>query len=72
MIAALFADRTPTRSPSKPQLTKPVALAAVLAVLALSIGGAVNERMEQRAQADRLSFGDVADNCTACVTDRLN
>lgn len=39
-------------------LSKPLAVAAILVILALSIGGALAQRMEQRAAEDRLSFGD--------------
>lgn len=71
MIAALFANRT--KSPSRfKSASKPLAFAAILVVLALSIGGAFSERLEQRAAQDRFSFGDVAENCTACATDLLN
>ncbi|HJT13022.1 MAG TPA: hypothetical protein VJ790_10430 [Dongiaceae bacterium] len=38
------------------------ALAALLVVLVLSVGGALAERMEQRAVEDRLSIGDTAGN----------
>ena len=72
MIAALFANRTQTRSLSRPPLSKGLAFVAILVVLALSIGGALGERMEQRAAQDRFSFGDVADNCTACTPRALN
>ena len=67
MIAALFVNRTKTRS-----LSKFLAFAAILVVLALSIGGALGKRMEQRAEQDRFSFGDVADNCTGCASNPLN
>lgn len=38
-----------------------LALAALLVILVLSIGGALAQRMEQRASEDRLSIGDVAE-----------
>ena len=38
-------------------LARSLGLAAVLVVLALSIGGAVGERMEQRASQDRFAIG---------------
>jgi hypothetical protein len=41
-------------------LSRSLAFAAIMIILALSIGGALAERMEQRAVEDRLSFGDVA------------
>ena len=76
IAAALFANRTNSRSSSKlaskPSLSKPVAFAAILVVLALSIGGALGERMEQRAAQDRISFGDVADNCSGCTAATVN
>lgn len=43
--------------PIPPSLAKPLAIAAILAILALSIGGALAERMELRAAEDRLSVG---------------
>ena len=42
-------------------LSRSLAFAAILIILALSIGGALAERMEQRAAEDRLSFGDAAE-----------
>lgn len=42
-------------------LARPLALAALLVVLVLSVGGAFAERMEQRATEDRLSFGEVSE-----------
>jgi hypothetical protein len=39
-------------------LSRPLAIAAVMVILALTIGGALAERMEQRAAEDRLSFGE--------------
>jgi hypothetical protein len=42
-------------------VARSLALAAGLFVLVLSVGGALAERMEQRASEDRLSIGDVAD-----------
>lgn len=42
-------------------LSRSLAFAAILIVLALSIGGALAERMEQRAAEDRLSFGIAAE-----------
>jgi hypothetical protein len=42
-------------------LARPLAVAALLVVLVLSVGGALAERMEQRASDDRLSVGDVSE-----------
>ena len=42
-------------------VARSLALAALLVVLGLSVGGALAERMEQRASQDRISIGDVAD-----------
>jgi hypothetical protein len=42
-------------------LARPLALAALLVILALSVGGALAERMEQRASQDRLTIGDVTE-----------
>jgi hypothetical protein len=43
-------------------VARSLALAALLVVLVLSVGGALAERMEQRASEDRLSIGDIAEN----------
>jgi hypothetical protein len=43
-------------------VARSLAFAALLVILLLSVGGALAERMEQRASADRLSIGDVAGN----------
>jgi len=40
-------------------LTKLLTIGAMLALLALTIGGALAERMEQRAASDRLSLGEL-------------
>jgi hypothetical protein len=48
-----------TQSMPRP-VARSLALAALLVVLVLSVGGALAERMEQRASEDRLSIGDVA------------
>jgi hypothetical protein len=42
-------------------VARSLALAALLVILVLSVGGALAERMEQRATQDRLSFGDAAE-----------
>jgi hypothetical protein len=42
-------------------VARSLAIAALLVIIILSIGGALAQRMEQRASEDRLSFGDVAD-----------
>jgi hypothetical protein len=42
-------------------LARPLALAALVVILALSIGGALAARMEHRASQDRLTIGDTAD-----------
>ncbi len=49
------------RSVRRP-VARSFALAALLVVLVLSVGGALAERMEQRAVEDRLSIGDAAGN----------
>jgi hypothetical protein len=41
-------------------MKKPLAIVAVLIIATLTMGMAVAEHMEQRAQQDRLSFGDTA------------
>lgn len=43
-------------------LTRPLAFAALLAILALSIAGALAQRMEDRASEDRLTIGDVGEH----------
>ena len=42
-------------------VARSLALAALLVILVLSVGGARAERMEQGASEDRLRIGDVAD-----------
>lgn len=42
-------------------LARPLSVAALLVVLVLSVGGALAERLEQRASGDRLSIGDVSE-----------
>jgi hypothetical protein len=46
------------RSISQPS-ARVLSLAAILLVVVLSVGGALAQRMEQHAQQDRLSIGDV-------------
>jgi hypothetical protein len=41
-------------------MKKPLTILSVLIVAALTMGMAVAQHMEQRAQQDRLSFGDTA------------
>jgi hypothetical protein len=41
-------------------MKKPLTILAVLVIAALTMGMAVAQHMEQRAQQDRLSFGDTA------------
>lgn len=42
-------------------VARSLALAALLVVLVLSVGGALAERLGQRATQDRLHVGDVAE-----------
>ena len=42
-------------------VARSLALAALLVILVLSVGGALAERLEHRATSDRLSIGDVAE-----------
>lgn len=44
----------------KPEMKKPITILSVLAIAALTMGVALAERMGQRAQADRFSFGTEA------------
>jgi len=44
-------------------LKRPVVFAALGALLAVFIGGALADRMEKRAAEDRLSFGMAAEIC---------
>jgi hypothetical protein len=41
-------------------MKKPITALSILIIAALTMGVAVAERMEQRAQQDRISFGDEA------------
>jgi hypothetical protein len=41
-------------------MKKPLTILSVLVIAALTMGMAVAQHMEQRAQQDRLSFGDTA------------
>lgn len=41
-------------------MKKPLTAISILVIAALTMGMALAERMEQRAQQDRLSFGDTA------------
>jgi hypothetical protein len=41
-------------------MKKPLTVLSVLIIAALTMGMALAERMEQRAQQDRFSFGDTA------------
>ena len=41
-------------------MKKPLTILSVLIIAALTMGMAVAQHMEQRAQQDRLSFGDTA------------
>ena len=43
------------------KMKKPVAALSVLIIAALTIGVAVAERMGERAQQDRFSFGDTTE-----------
>ena len=42
-------------------VARSLAIAAILVVVILSVGGALAQRMEQRASEDRFSFGDNAE-----------
>ena len=42
-------------------MKKPLTVLSVLIIAALTMGMALAERMEQRAQQDRFSFGDSTD-----------
>jgi hypothetical protein len=54
MTKAIFRIR-----PISQPLARALSLAAIVLVLVLSVGGALAQRMEQRAAHDRLSIGDV-------------
>ena len=41
-------------------MKKPITAISILVIAALTMGMAVAQHMEQRAQQDRLSFGDTA------------
>jgi hypothetical protein len=42
-------------------LARSLGIAALLVILALSVGGAVAERMEQRASQDRFAIGEAVE-----------
>jgi hypothetical protein len=42
-------------------VARSLAIAAILVIVILSVGGALAQRMEQRATEDRLSLGDIAE-----------
>ena len=46
-------------------MTKLLTIGAALALLILTIGGAVAQRMEQRAASDRLFLGDLGYGATS-------
>lgn len=48
--------------PLPQSVARSLAIGAILIIALLSIGGALAQRMEQRASEDRLSFGDIAEN----------
>ena len=50
-------------TPMPRPLSRPLAITAILALLALSIGGALAQRMEQRATQDRFSLGGTIGFC---------
>ncbi len=53
--------KTMFRIPSIPRaLARPLALAALLVIVGLSVGGAFAERMEHRSSEDRLTIGEIA------------
>jgi hypothetical protein len=54
MTKAIFHVR-----PIPQRLARALSLVAILAVLVLSVGGALAERLEQRAEQDRFCFGGV-------------
>jgi hypothetical protein len=43
-----------------PSIPRALALAALLVIVGLSVGGAFAERMEQRSSEDRLTIGEIA------------
>jgi len=47
--------------PMPQSVARSLAIAAILVIVVLSIGGALAQRMEQRAEQDRFSFGDLAE-----------
>ena len=60
MTRTIFHFQPMSRPFGRP-LARPFAVAALLVILALSVGGALAERLEQRASEDRLSFGAAAE-----------
>jgi ABC-type Fe3+-siderophore transport system permease subunit len=61
MIKTVLHLQPMSRQSARPQLARPLAVAALLVILALSVGGALAQRMEQRASEDRLVIGDVTE-----------
>ena len=47
--------------PMPQSVARSLAIGAILVIVLLSIGGALAQRMEQRAEQDRFSFGDLAE-----------
>ena len=47
--------------PISHSLARVFALAALLVIIVLSVGGALAQRMEHHAQQDRFSVGDIAE-----------
>jgi hypothetical protein len=52
--------RRTSHQPALNTMKKPLTILSVLVIAALTMGMAVAQHMEQRAQQDRLSFGDTA------------
>jgi hypothetical protein len=58
MTKTIFQIQLMSRPMVRPS-ARPTAVAALLVILAFSVGGALAERLEQRASQDRLTMGDV-------------
>lgn len=56
----MIVTRTNPHQSALNAMKKPLTILSVLVVAALTMGMAVAQHMEQRAQQDRLSFGDTA------------
>ena len=60
MTKTIFHIQSMPRPLVRPPLARPLAVAALLVILVLSVGGALAQRMQEHESQDRLTIGDVA------------